>query len=177
MQWGERSATHVRGGSGSATRRGGGARGEYDGALEEVAAPAATAAKKRPGADSDESARAGQHALHDDDARRTVQRLGDDAAAAAAAAAAARTGAQRSNRQQHGGLAAAPRDSDPCELASTLETQDASQDSADVSTPLNSEVRTIILQNLSTVQKKQDALELTEKRPTICEHASGSFGN
>eukprot|EP00966_Prymnesium_polylepis_P214641 4970601-Prymnesium_polylepis.1 len=69
---------HARGSSGSATRRGGGARGEYDGALEEVAAPAATAAKKRPGADSDESARAGQHALHDDDARRTVQRLGDD---------------------------------------------------------------------------------------------------
>ena len=89
---------------------------------------------KRPGAPSDAPARAGQHARRDDDARRATRRRGgDDSTAAAAAAAAERAGEQRSNRQ-HLGLAAAPRDSDPCELASTLETQDASQDSADVST-------------------------------------------
>eukprot|EP00966_Prymnesium_polylepis_P037724 875908-Prymnesium_polylepis.1 len=77
------------------------ATGISGGELEEVAAPAAPAAVKRPGAPSDELARDGQHTQRDDDARRAVRRRGDDAAAAAAATAAAgRAERQRSNRQQ-----------------------------------------------------------------------------
>jgi len=120
----------------AATRRS--VRDAYDGDLEEVAASAAAATRNRPGAPSGAPARAEQHAQRDGDARRaTRQRGGDDSAAAAEAAAEERAGERRSNRQR-AGLAAAPRDSDPCELASKLETQDASQHSADGSTPLNS---------------------------------------
>ena len=115
----------ARGGSGSAARRGGSARRGCDGELEEVAAAAAATARKRPGADSDEHVRDEHHDARDGDARRaTRQRGGDDSAAAAEAAAEERAGERRSNRQR-AGLAAAPRDSDPCELASKLETQDA----------------------------------------------------
>ena len=74
-----------------------------------------------------------RRATSDTAARQRRLGSGGPAAAAAAAAAEEHASEQRSNRQ-HAGLAAAPRDSDPCELASALKTQDASQDSADVST-------------------------------------------
>ena len=119
----------ARGSGGGAAQRGDSARDAYDGDLEEVAASAAAATRNRPGAPSGVTARAEQHAQRDDDARRaTRQRGGDDSAAAAEAAAEERAGERRSNRQR-AGLAAAPRDSEPCELASELETQDASQHS------------------------------------------------
>ena len=110
--------------SGDAARRDGGARDEHDGDLEVVAASAATAAAQ-PGASSGESARDEQRDERDSDARRAAWRREDDAAAMTTAAAAERGEEQRSNRQQRR-PASEPRD----ELASSLETQGASQDSA-----------------------------------------------
>ena len=110
--------------SGDAARRDGGARDEHDGDLEVVAASAATAAAQ-PGARSGESAREEQRDARDSDARRAAWRREGDAAATTTAAAAERGEEQRSNRQQRR-PASEPRD----ELASSLETQGASQDSA-----------------------------------------------